>query len=68
MRVYRFHTRDIPTGDMSHLRGQLLTGDARRVPMARLYEKSSLIGRHSCDVVAAHYVEMRRSQRGTRLN
>ena len=41
MRVYRFCTRDIPTGDVSHLRGQLLTGDARHVPMARLYEKSS---------------------------
>ena len=27
-----------------------------------------LVGRHSCDVVAAHYVEMRCSQRGTRLN
>ena len=36
-----FHTWGIPTGDVSHLRGQLLTGDARRVPMARLYEKSS---------------------------
>ena len=30
--------RDIPTDDMSHLRRQLLTGDARRIPMARLYE------------------------------
>ena len=38
MWVYRFHTWDIPTGDMSHLRRQLLTGDARRVPMACLYE------------------------------
>ena len=34
----KFHTRDIPTGDVPHLWRQLLTGDARRIPMARLYE------------------------------
>ena len=50
MRVYKFHTQDIPTGDMSHLRRQLLTGIARHVPMARLYEyclphKTSLVWR-----------------------
>ena len=48
MRVYRFHTRDIPTGGISHLWRPLLTGVARRVPMARLYEyylphKTSLV-------------------------
>ena len=68
MRVYRFHMRDIPTGDVSHLRGQLLTGDARARPNGPPLREVFLVGRHSCDVVAAHYVEMRRSQRGTRLN
>ena len=65
MRVYRFHARDIPTGDMSHLRGAAPHRRCQARPNGLPLWVVFLVGRHSCDVVAAHYVEMRHSQRGT---
>ena len=65
MRVYRFHMRDIPTGDMSHPPRAAPNRRCQARPNGPPLRVVFLVGRHSCDVVATHYVEMRHLQRDT---